>query len=101
MSAASDARSGDVAVGERRELARYRVRVGERVVVGQRINGIVRFLPDDLVVLVLGRAQSEDSSGRSRGRESRGGRADAVRPKRTNVTDDRGRAADTCLEGRS
>jgi hypothetical protein len=31
-------------VGERRELARYRVPAGERVVVGQRVNGVVRIL---------------------------------------------------------
>jgi hypothetical protein len=88
-------------VGERIELARYTVPIGERVLYGQRVRGVVRFVPDDLVVLVLGRAQSEDSSCRSRGRESRGGRADAVRPKRPNVTDDRGGAADACVEGRS
>lgn len=36
-------------VGERVELARYRVPAGERVVVGQRVNGIVRVsdLPSD------------------------------------------------------
>jgi hypothetical protein len=31
-------------VGERRELALYRVPAGERVVVGQRVNGVVRIL---------------------------------------------------------
>jgi hypothetical protein len=88
-------------VGERIELARYTVPVGQRVLYGQRVNGVVRFLPDDLVVLVLGRARSEDSSCRSRGRESRGARADAVRPKRPSVTDNWGGAADVCLEDRS
>ena len=85
-------------VGERIELARYSVPVGERVLYGQRVNGVVRFLPDDLVVLVLGRAASEDSSCRPRGRESRGACADAVRPKRPTVTDNCAGAADQCLE---
>lgn len=36
-------------VGERRELARYRIPAGERVVVGQRLNGVVRIsdVPSD------------------------------------------------------
>jgi hypothetical protein len=36
-------------VGDRRELARYRVPAGERVVVGQRVNGVVRIsdVPSD------------------------------------------------------
>ena len=37
---------------------------------GQRVNGVVRFLPDDLVVLGLGRAVSKDSSCRCRSRAS-------------------------------
>ncbi len=38
----SKVRTGGEGVGERRELARYRVPAGERVVVGQRVNGVVR-----------------------------------------------------------
>ena len=56
MSAATaiGARSGDVAVGERRELAHYRVPAGERVVVGQRVNGVVRLT--DVPLDGIGRA---------------------------------------------
>jgi hypothetical protein len=32
-----------VPVGERAELARYTVTTGERVLYGQRVNGVVRF----------------------------------------------------------
>ena len=35
-------------VGERIELARYSVPVGERVLYGQRVNGVVRFLPREV-----------------------------------------------------
>jgi hypothetical protein len=90
-----------VQVGERVELARYTVPAGQRVLYGQRVDGVVRFLPDDLVVLVLGRAVSEDSSCRPRSRESRGARADTVRPKRPTGTDNCGGAADQCPEDRS
>ena len=90
-----------VSVGERVELARYTVSAGERVVYGQRVDGVVRFLPENFVVLVLGRALSEDSSCRSRRRGSGGARADAVRPKRPNVTGDCAGAGHECLEDRS
>jgi hypothetical protein len=46
-------------VGERRELGRYSTPTdGERVLYGQRVKGVVRFLSDDLVVLVPGRARA-------------------------------------------
>ena len=55
--------------GHRFELARYVVGDGEeRILFGQRVDGVVRFLPDDPVVLVLGRAPSEDDTCRPRDR---------------------------------
>ena len=41
-----------VRVGERVELARYTVASGERVLYGQRIDGVVRFLVAGRVVVV-------------------------------------------------
>ena len=38
-------------VGKRVELARYTIPAGERVLHGQRINGVVRFLLEEPVVL--------------------------------------------------
>jgi hypothetical protein len=88
--------------GHRVELARYTVGGGEeRILFGQRVDGVVRFLPDDLVVLVLGRALSEDSSCRSRGQGSGEARMHAVRRKRPNVVGECDGAAAECLEGRS
>ena len=55
-------------VGERIELARYTVPVGERVLYGQRVNGVVRFQPGRGVVLVASSCRSED--GRCRPREA-------------------------------
>jgi hypothetical protein len=88
-------------VGPRTELARYTIAGQARIVFGQRVDGVVRFLPGDLVVLVLGRALSEDSSCRSRSRGSDGARADAVRRKRPNVVGECDGAAAECLEDRS
>ena len=69
-------------VGKRVELARYNIPAGERVLHGQRINGVVRFLPREGVVLVAQQGLSEDDACRSRG--IRGERAipDAARRKR-------------------
>ena len=39
-------------VGERVELGRYRISSGERVLYGQRVNGVVRFLVAGCVVVV-------------------------------------------------
>jgi len=47
-------------VGERVELARYTVPGGERVLYGQRVNGVVRFLPEEPVVLDHPSGGSED-----------------------------------------
>jgi hypothetical protein len=86
-------------VGKRTELARYTIADGERILYGQRVDGVVRFLPDDLVGLVLGRARSEDSSCRSRSLGWGEARADAVRRKRPNGAC--GGAAREHLEDRS
>lgn len=51
--------------GERVELARYTVSTGERVIYGQRVDGVVRFLPDEPVVLDDSSDGSEDDSCRS------------------------------------
>jgi hypothetical protein len=40
------------AVGERVELGRYRTTTSERILHGQRINGVVRFLVAGRVVVV-------------------------------------------------
>ena len=69
-------------VGERVELGRYRVPAGERILYGQRVDGVVRFLPGDPVVLDGVRADGEDDMCRSRGCSVTGGRAHAVRQKR-------------------
>jgi hypothetical protein len=53
-------------VGERVELARYTISAGERVIYGQRIDGVVRFLPGSLDVLVAAFRASEDDTCRSR-----------------------------------
>jgi hypothetical protein len=49
-------------VGERVELGRYRIPAGERIVYGQRVDGVVRFLPGEDVVLVQPSGGSEDTS---------------------------------------
>ena len=74
-------------------------RHGRQLRFGYRAHVIVRYLPDDLVVLVLGWALSEDSSCCSRGHGSGEARADAVRRKRPNVAC--GGAAHEHLEDRS
>ena len=53
-------------VGERIELARYSVPVGERVLYGQRVNGMVRFLGRLADVFVSVSVLSEDSRCRAR-----------------------------------
>jgi hypothetical protein len=49
-------------VGERVELARYTVSAGERILYGQRVDGVVRFLPTEGVVLVAPQGLSEDDA---------------------------------------
>jgi flavin-dependent dehydrogenase len=70
--------------GHRVELARYTISAGERVIYGQRVNGVVRFLPRDPVVVVASLGPTEDSTCRSRTTIGAEGCADAVRRKRRN-----------------
>ena len=53
-------------VGERIELARYTIPVGQLVLYGQRVNGVVRFLGTMADVLVPLTSRSEDSRCRAR-----------------------------------
>ena len=80
------------AIGQRTELARYSVPDGDRIVYGQRVDGMVRFLPGDPVVLDAPSAASEDSSCRPRNQRGEEQRPDASRQKRPN---DSGIAATT------
>jgi hypothetical protein len=71
--------------GHRVELARYTIGGGEeRILFGQRVDGVVRFLPGQRVVLVASSLLSEDSRCRSREALPAGTRPDAARPKRQN-----------------
>ena len=69
-------------VGERVELGRYRVPAGERILYGQRVDGVVRFLPREGVVLVTQQGLSEDDACRSRGIRGEPAIPDAARRKR-------------------
>jgi hypothetical protein len=72
-------------VGKRTELARYTLSDGnERVLYGQRIDGSVRFLPGNLVVLVGSLGPSEDSTCRSRTTMRAEGCTKALQRKRPN-----------------
>jgi hypothetical protein len=74
-------------VGERVELARYSLLDGtERVLHGQRVLGVVRFLPERRVVLVVPLDRSEDHACRPREARAEGGRPNAARHKRPNPT---------------
>jgi hypothetical protein len=53
-------------VGPRVELARYTVTAGERVIYGQRVDGIVRFQRGERGVLVLSSRAGEDDTCRPR-----------------------------------
>ena len=53
-------------VGECVELARYTVPSGERVLYGQRVSGVVRFLGTMADVFVSSSSRSEDSTCRAR-----------------------------------
>jgi hypothetical protein len=59
-------RRPSVRVGQRVELARYTVPAGERVIWGQRVAGVVSFLPGRRVVLGWALSGTEDSTCRSR-----------------------------------
>lgn len=71
-------------VGPRRQLGRYTVDGRERVIWGQRVDGVVHFQPEETVVLDARRASSEDSECRPCGAGEQEERADAARPKRPN-----------------
>ena len=53
-------------VGKRTELARYTVAEGERIVYGQRVDGVVRFLGTMADVVASSSSRSEDSTCRAR-----------------------------------
>jgi len=90
MSATTTTRPGRT--GVRTELARYTLpTTGERVIYGQRVDGRVRFLPEEPVVLDSALGSSEDSGCCPRGRLQGDGSPNAARQKRPN--DDRGQAA--------
>ena len=72
-------------VGDRIELGRYRTAAGvERVLYGQRVATVVRFLPESSGVLVQRRRGNESVACRSRGVVSALIRPDAARRKRRN-----------------
>jgi hypothetical protein len=76
--------------GHRVELARYVVGDGEeRIVFGQRVDGVVRFLPGKSVVLVAPLGRIEDSTCRSRTMPRAGGCAHADRRQRPNGASER------------
>ena len=71
--------------GHRVELAHYTVDGGEeRIVFGQRVDGVVRFLPGTLVVLMGPLGPIEDSTCRSRTTIRAEGFTKAERRKRPN-----------------
>jgi hypothetical protein len=78
-------------VGERVELGRYTVPAGERVLYGQRVDGMVRFLPEEPVVLDSALGSSENSGRCPREPLQEDGSPNAARQKRPN--DDGGQAA--------
>jgi hypothetical protein len=53
-------------VGKRTELARYTVAEGERILYGQRVDGVIRFLATMADVFVSSSSRSEDSTCRAR-----------------------------------
>lgn len=72
-------------VGERAELGRYRTDAGvARVLYGQRVGNVVRFLPGNFVVLVSSLGPAEDNTCRSRTTMRDQGRTRATRRERPN-----------------
>src|SRR5450755_4517257 len=76
---AEPTRSTGRVVGPRAELARYTLPDGEqRVLYGQRVNGVVRFLPEEPVVVDSSLGCSEDSGCRSRDAREERAHSDAA-----------------------
>jgi hypothetical protein len=71
-------------VGKRTELARYNTAAGERVLYGQRIDGVVRFLPGKRDVLVMSSRPCEDDTCRPREAVLQAARTDEARHGRLN-----------------
>ena len=83
MSTVTKDHTNDHDVGERTELGRYRTAAGvERVLYGQRVATVVRFLPGKGAVLVAQSTSDEDDACRSRRPASEPARSHAARPKR-------------------
>ena len=83
--AITDTSAAAPTVGELRELARYTTATGtgtERILGGQRVDGVVVSLPGSLVVLVGSLGPTEDSTCRSRSMTRAEGCTKAVRRKR-------------------
>ena len=77
--------------GHRVELARYTVGGGEeRILFGQRVDGVVRFLPEDPVVLDSASGLSEGGGCCARGSQQGDARSNAARQDRPD--DDRRQA---------
>lgn len=89
MSATTNRRTG-----ARTELARYTVAAGERILYGQRVDGVVSFLPEDHVVVDEPRGGSEDDGCRGRASGDGGARTDAARQKRPNAEQEQDGVAD-------
>jgi hypothetical protein len=53
-------------LGQRVELGRYTIPTGDRVLYGQRVDGVVRFLPGKPDVLAVSSRWDEDDDCRSR-----------------------------------
>ena len=83
MSTVTKGHTNDHDVGKRTELGRYRTAAGvERVLYGQRVATVVRFLPGNLAVLVASLGRCEDGMCRSRAVLGAGGCAHAYRRQR-------------------
>ncbi len=72
-------------VGERVELGRYTVPAGERILYGQRVDGVVRFLGEACAVVALSSRGSENSRCRLRRELAEAVRANAARQQRPNL----------------
>jgi hypothetical protein len=81
--ATTDTSAAAPTAGEPRELARYITATGtERVLGGQRVDGVADFLPGKRDVLVVSSRPGEDDRGRPRGAVNDAERANAARRRR-------------------